>query len=337
MDRKDFISLTVPAFTIIKSIGKNENTHSRHGHQPPYLVQGDTIGITCPSGFITLEEVQPAIIKLKEWGFNVIVGKTVGLKDFTLAGTDLERATDTQQMLDDPQIKAILLGRGGYGAVRMIDLLDFSKFKKHPKWIIGFSDATVFHSHINSKFGISSIHSKMCNSFPADVSKAAPEQLLSIESINSSLRGDKIIYPIVYNSNNRQGEGTGKLIGGNLSIIQNMNASTSALKTAGRILFLEDVGEYLYSLDRMMWNLLRSGQLNNLAGLIIGRFSIKDDLPGEEFGKTIYEIVNEKIKNFRYPVLFDFPVGHVKENYALKCGVEHRLTITSNSAELIEI
>ena len=329
MNRKDFLSTVVPLATVATAFRNNKLIEDPDNFKkiPPYLKKGDIIGITCPSGYISLEECQPAINKMKEWGFEIRVGMTVGAKDFTFAGTDEERIKDLQQMLDDDTIKAIMLGRGGYGAVRIIDKLDFSNFEKKPKWIIGFSDATVFHLHINHNYGIATIHSKMCNSFPDDFSKAEQTQIDSIDSIRQCLVGEKMKYKASSNQNNRQGEAVGTLIGGNLSIIDNLCGSISDVHTEGKILFIEDVGEYLYKIDGMLWNLKRSGKFEKIKGLIVGGFKMKPDDPGEEFGMTIYEMMLEKVKEYNYPVCFDFPVGHVKENYALKCGVRHKLIV----------
>ncbi|MDQ6902567.1 MAG: LD-carboxypeptidase [Bacteroidota bacterium] len=347
MDRKNFLSAIIPLSVSVAAVAKGkavskgkfsliEGETSRK--IPPYLKPGDVIGITCPSGYILLEDVQPAVNKMKEWGFDIRIGDTVGKRDFTFAGDDEARAKDFQNMLDDPTIKAIMLGRGGYGAVRIVDRINFEKFVKQPKWIIGFSDATVFHCHINRNFGIATIHSKMCNSFPADWSLAEPKQIDSINSIRKCLIGDRITYETLPGSDNRFGEGEGITIGGNLSILENLAASDSDINTDDKILFIEEVDEYLYNLDRMLWNLKRSGKFDKLKGLVVGGFNkIKPDDPGEDFGKTVYEMVLEKVKEFNYPVCFDFPIGHQRENYALKCGIKHRLTVTGDSVHLAEI
>ncbi len=340
MNRKDFLSAVVPLATVASAVSGSKvfEEPDTPVKIPPYLKTGDVIGITCPSGYITIEDVQPAIDKMKEWGFEVRLGYTVGAKDFTFAGTDEDRINDFQKMIDDPSINAIMLGRGGYGAVRIIDKIDFKKFSLSPKWIIGFSDATVFHCHLNRNFGIASIHSKMCNSFPADWNNAEPLQIESIESIRKCLAGDKMQYAATYNAMNITGDAEGILIGGNLSIIQNLAATKSDIITAGKILFIEEVEEYLYSIDRMLWNLKRSNKLDKLSGLIVGGFNnLKPDDPGEEFGKTVYEMVIEKVKEYNYPVCFDFPVGHQRINYALKCGVKHKLSVTSSGTNLISI
>jgi muramoyltetrapeptide carboxypeptidase len=335
MNRKDFLSTVLPITAVTTAFTNNKTSEKKLINVPPYLKKGDTIGITCPSGYISLEECQPAINKMQEWGFNIRLGMTVGAKDFTFAGTDEQRAKDLQQMLDDDSINTIMLGRGGYGAVRMIDKVDFTKFKKKPKWIIGFSDATVFHCHINRNFDIATLHSKMCNSFPDDFTKAVQTQIDTIDSIRQCLAGEKMKYERLPIAENRPGEGIGNLVGGNLSIIQMLDGSVSDLKTEGKILFIEDVDEYPYKIDGMLWNLKRSNKLNKLKGLVVGEFRIKPDDAGEEFGKTIYDMVMEKVKEYNYPVCFDFPVGHVKENYALKCGMKHRLTV-SNTGTILE-
>lgn len=337
MDRKDFLSSIVPLTAVATAISSKNINEDDSLKIPAYLKVGDVVGITCPSGYITREDIQPAILKLKEWGFNASVGRTVGLRDFTFGGNDEVRTQDLQQMLDDRDIDAILFARGGYGAVRIIDKLDFSAFKKHPKWLIGFSDATVFHSHINRNLGIASIHSKMCNSFPSDWSKADPFQIETINSIRKCLAGDKMQYNATANEKNRTGNGEGILIGGNLSILQNLAGTKSDIHTKNKILFLEDTGEYLYSVDRMFRNLKRTGKLDKLEGLIIGGFKTKPDDSGEDFGRNMYDIVMDVVKEFNYPVCFDFPVGHQKNNYALKCGVKHVLIVSNNSVTLKEV
>lgn len=340
MQRKKFLASIVTAGAALKAVAAgaahNSSPLAESLEIPPYLKPGDTIGITCPAGYITSDDIQPAVMKLKEWGFNIKVGSTVGKKDFTYGGTDKERLDDLQDMLDDGAIKAILCARGGYGAVRIVDDINFKKFSKHPKWVIGFSDITVLHSHINRNLGTASIHSKMCNSFPADWSKAEASQIETINSIRRCLVGEKMKYPITPNPRNRNGFAEGQLVGGNLKTIESLTGSRSDIDTDGKILFVEDTGEYLYSIDRMFWNLKRSGKLSKLKGLIIGGFKVKKDDEGEEFGKTLEDIVLEKTAAFSYPVCFDFPVGHQKNNFALKCGVNHRLGVYLNECFLTE-
>lgn len=337
MKRKDFLSSFAVAAAAAGSISSTIAIPEKNGIIPPYLKPGDTIGITSPAGYITVKEIQSAIGKLKEWGYNVKVGDTIGKRAFTFGGTDEERLADLQQMLDDPNIKAILCARGGYGLVRIADSIDFKKYIANPKWVIGFSDITVLHSHIHTNFGIATLHSKMCNSFPDDWTKAEPIQIDTINSIADCLNGKKMKYSALPTAFNRPGEATGELIGGNLKTIESLSASKSDINTDGKILFVEDTMEKLYSIDRMFWNLKRSGKLNRLAGLVVGGFKIKPDDPGDEFGYSIGEIVSTKIKEFTYPVCFDFPVGHQKNNFALKCGVGHRLVVGEGESRLDEV
>lgn len=337
MNRKSFLSGLVPLTASYNLYAQELYEPERPAIKPPYLQMGDTIGITSPAGFISREEIEPAVQKLYEWGFVCHFGNTIGKRDFTFGGTDTERTADLQQLLDDKKIKAILCARGGYGMVRIIDTLDFTRFLLHPKWIIGFSDITVLHSHLNRNYGIASIHSKMCNSFPDDWDRAEPVQRETIESIRNCIVGSKMDYAFLPNLKNKTGKATGVLVGGNLKTLESMAGSKSDLVTKNKILFLEDTGEYLYSLDRMLWNLKRSGKLSGLKGLIIGGFKIKKDEAGEEFGKTLHEIVLEKVNGYTYPVCFDFPVGHQKNNFALKCGMLHQLTVQINKCSLTEI
>lgn len=340
MKRKDFLSSIIPLGATLGAVAKGKTILTEDPDAPatlpPYLKKGDVIGITCPAGYITKEDIQPAVNKLKEWGFEIKTGDTVGKKDFTFGGNDAERLNDFQQLLDDHSVKAIMCARGGYGAVRIIDELDFKKMNKHPKWIIGFSDVTVIHSHLNRNFRIASIHSKMCNSFPSDWSKAEPVQIESIESIRKCLTGEKMHYLFSPAANNKTGLVDGELVGGNLKTLESLAGSKSDIGTRDKILFVEDTGEYLYSIDRMFWNLKRTGKLAHLKGLIIGGFKPKKDDDGEEFGKTLEEIVLEKVTEYNYPVCFDFPVGHQKNNMALKCGVLHRLAVHLNECRLSE-
>jgi muramoyltetrapeptide carboxypeptidase len=337
MKRKDFLSTLLPIGAVLAASASTKNVTIENAKIPPYLKKGDTIGISSPAGYITLQEIEPAILKLREWGFNIKIGTTIGKRDFTFGGTDAERLADFQQMLDDEKVSCILCARGGYGFIRLVDSLNFRKFAKKPKWIIGFSDITVLHSHLNANFGIASIHSKMCNSFPDDWAKADDVQKESIESIKKCLVGEKMKYAITPNAKNKTGIAYGELVGGNLKTIESLAGSKSDIDTTGKILFVEDTGEYLYSLDRMFWNLKRSGKLNKLSALLIGGFKIKKDDVGEEFGKTIEEIVLEKVAAFNYPVCFDFAVGHQKNNVALKCGVQHKLSVHLNECMLIEV
>lgn len=273
---------------------------------------------------------------MESWGYKIRIGNSIGKKDFNFGGTDEERLNDLQEMLDDPKINAIMCARGGYGSIRIVDKLDWKKFKLKPKWLIGFSDITVLHNHIHNNCQIATIHSKMTNSFPDVWGTSEPIVKETINSINDALSGKNMGYAFPSNVMNRLGTSEGVLIGGNLKTIETLAGSASDIKTTGKILFVEDTGEYLYSIDRMFWNLKRTGKLNGLKGLIIGGFKIKEDDPGEEFGKNLHEIVLEKVKSYNYPVCFDFPVGHQRPNFALKCGVKHKLVVGKENVSLVE-
>ncbi|MBA2328516.1 MAG: LD-carboxypeptidase [Flavisolibacter sp.] len=340
MNRRKFINagsaLTAGLIWTPKLSGAYHSDESNY-KKPPYLKYNDTIGITSPAGFITKEAIAPAVQLIKDWGYKIKIGDTIGKRDFSFGGTDEERKNDFQQMLDDPNIKAILCARGGYGIVRFIDQLNWENFKKHPKWIIGFSDITVLHFHIHKHTKIASIHSKMINSFPDDWWKAEPIQRDTIISIKQALSGTKMNYEAIPNNSNKTGTANGILIGGNLKLIESMAGTASDITTDGKILFIEDTGEYLYSIDRMLWNLKRTGKLKKLAGLVVGGFRIKPDDPGEEFGRTLEQLVLEKVKLYDYPVCFDFPLGHQRANFAYKCGVMHRLQVQAGEVSLKEL
>ncbi|UYQ95039.1 LD-carboxypeptidase [Chitinophaga horti] len=339
MDRKHFLSALVTAGAAMPAFGAVATLSDERPTQvPPYLKAGSTVGITSPAGHITRDEIAPSVKLMESWGFKVVIGDTIGKSDFSFGGTDEERYRDLQRMLDDPQIDAIMCARGGYGSARIVDRLSLEKFKKHPKWVIGFSDITVLHSHIAKQCSIATLHSKMCNSFPIDFSAADSMVQDTILSIRDALTGKAMRYNAAADPNNRIGKADGVLVGGNLSMLVSVAGTRSEMDTKGKILFLEEVGEYLYSLDRMMGNLQRSGKLDQLAGLIIGGFNrIKPDDPGEEFGRTLYDIVYEKVKDYKYPICFNFPVGHQRNNYALKCGVRHRLDVTAGGVKLEEV
>lgn len=337
MKRKKFIASAVAMATapfLQINAGTSNNSKSII---PPYLKPGDMIGITSPAGYTTREGIIPAATLLQQWGYKIRVGFTIGRRNHTFGGTDAERLSDMQALLDDPQIKAIMCARGGYGSVRIVDGLNWEKFKAKPKWIIGFSDVTVLHSHLQRNLGIASIHSKMCNSFPDVWDTADPLQKDTIESIKRALAGDRMEYTAPASNYNRTGKAQGPLVGGNLKTLESLAGSASDIETEGKILFVEDTGEYLYSVDRMFWNLKRTGKLSRLAGLIIGGIKVKQDDPSEYFGQTIYDIITDKVKGYGYPVCFDFPVGHQIDNFALKCGVTHELSVQSAGSSLKEI
>ena len=291
---------------------------------PPYLVKGDTIGIVCPAGFMPAEKAATCIKVLQQWGYKVKVGKTLGSGTNYFSGTDHERLDDLQAMLDDSTVKAVLCGRGGYGTSRIIDQLDWKAFKKNPKWVIGFSDITVLHSFIFTKLKTASLHSPMAAAFNDDGFKNP-----YVRSLKYALAGDPATYKTVAHPFNQKGEATGELVGGNLSLLAHQIGTPSDIDTKRKILFLEDIGEYIYNVDRMFLQLERSGKLSKLSGLVIGHFSDMKDttLP---FGQTMEEVLNDRVKKYDYPICFGFPVSHDIENYALKVGVTYQLTVGRN-------
>ncbi len=298
---------------------------------PPYLQKGDTIGIICPAGAMPVEKVSECIRVINEdWGFTTKVGKTVGNMYHYFSGTDEDRLADLQTMMDDDSIKAILCARGGYGMTRIIDQIDFKKFKKNPKWIIGYSDITILHSHIYSNYYISSLHSPMAGAFNEDGYKNE-----FVQSLQHSLEGKKHKYTCAPHEFNRKGEAIGELVGGNLALLAHAVGTDSDIKTRGRILFIEDISEYLYNIDRMMRQLKRSGKLSKLAGLVIGGFTDMKDTE-RPFGQNVYEIIRDVVAEYDYPVCFDFPVSHSDRNYALKIGVGYKLKITKSKVSLEE-
>ena len=292
---------------------------------PPILQKGDTIAILATARKNVDDNFNPAIDLLHSWGLEVVIGNTIGLDNNQLAGTDEERAADFQKQLDNPNIKAIWCVKGGYGTVRMIDLLDFTKFKQHPKWIIGFSDITVLHNHLNT-MGFKSIHGVM----PITVPRATPE---AIESLRLSLFGEKLNYNIPSDPMNRTGSASGELVGGNLSILYSLLGSESAIDCNDKILFIEDLDEYLYHIDRMMMNLKRNGCLESIKGIIVGSMTkMKDnEIP---WGKNAVEIVEDVTRKYNIPVIYNFPAGHIRDNRTLVLGDIIHMEVNSNSASV---
>jgi muramoyltetrapeptide carboxypeptidase len=298
---------------------------------PPYLKKNDTIAITCPAGYMPAEKAQACIHTLQQWGYEVLVGKTLGSASGNyFSGTDEQRRSELQAMLDDPSVKAILFGRGGYGMGRIIDQLDFKKFKKHPKWLIGFSDITVLHCHLLSRYKIASLHAPMAAAFNEDGDRNE-----YIQSLRDALAGKDARYTCQPNALNRTGAATGKLVGGNLALLAHITGTASDINTRDCILFIEDIGEYLYNVDRMLYQLKRSGKFDRLAGLIFGGFTEMKDTE-RPFGQTIQAILQEIVAEYDFPVCFDFPVSHSKENLAVKIGVTYKLDVSQKKVSLKE-
>ena len=298
---------------------------------PPSLKPGDTIGLVAPAGFMPFEKMQTCIETLQNWGYNLSFGSTTHSQSQNyFSGTDEERLADLQQMLDDKNIKAILCARGGYGLTRIIDKINFKKFKKRPKWIIGFSDVTVLHSHIFSNYKIATLHAPMAAAFNEEGFKTP-----SVISLKNALEGLPAEYDFGGHNYNKPGKAKGQLVGGNLCLLANLVGTSSDINTKNKILFLEDVGEYLYNVDRLFLQLKRSGKFEKLAGLIIGGFTDSKDTE-RPYGSSVYEIIYQQVKNFDFPVCFDFPVSHGKENYALKVGAKYSLEVAKDKVILEE-
>jgi muramoyltetrapeptide carboxypeptidase len=290
------------------------------------LKKGDTIAIVSTARKVNPEEIQPGIDRLSSWGMNVVQGKNLFAALNQFAGTDEQRSEDFQNALNNPNVKAIWFARGGYGTVRIIDTIDWSSFQKNPKWLIGYSDVTVIHSHVHRHSGIETLHAPMIFT----MKKISNEVAQSLEDV---FFGKKLQYSFsenIFSDMNRKGEGKGQLIGGNLSILYSMLGSNSDVDTKGKILFLEDIDEYLYHIDRMMMALKRAGKLDKLAGLIVGGMTdMKDNKV--RFNKTAEEIISEAVKEYSYPVFYGFPAGHIPDNRALIFGREVTLKVDGDS------
>ena len=299
---------------------------------PSYLKKGDLIGLTCPAGYMPREKAETCINTLQQWGYEVLVGKMLGSTSTNyFSGTDEDRTAELQAMLDNPDIKAILFGRGGYGMSRIIDRLNFKKFKKDPKWIIGFSDITLLHTHLMSHYKIASLHAPMAAAF-----NDGGAQNEFVGSLQIALNGSKATYACASQPQNKHGTASGRLVGGNLALLVHGIGTASELHTKNCILFLEDIGEYLYSVDRMLLQLKRAGKLDKVTGIIFGGFSDMKDTD-RPFGKTIDEILQEIVADLDVPVCFNFPVSHDKENYALKVGVKYNLIVGAAKVTLTEV
>lgn len=279
--------------------------------QPSYLQKGDTVAIVSTARKITSDNIIPAIKLLEKWGLQVIIGETIGSEENQFSGSDEKRIADFQQMLDNPKIRAIWCARGGYGTVRIIDKLNFSAFKKNPKWIVGYSDITVLHSYIHN-FGIETLHATM----PINLENNTQQAL---ESLKKSLFGKNLSYEIPADEKNKSGNASGELVGGNLSVLYSLLGSHSSINTDGKILFIEDLDEYLYHIDRMCINLKRNCYFENLKGLVVGGMTDMHDneIP---FGKTAEEILLDCVSEYDFPVVFNFPAGHLDDNRALILG-----------------
>ncbi|WP_298900849.1 LD-carboxypeptidase [uncultured Psychroserpens sp.] len=294
--------------------------------QPPYLKAGDTVAIVAPSGILKNrnDEVAQAVTLLKSWGLHAVVGKHVFSKDDHFAGTDEERCEDFQKALDDPKISAIWCARGGYGTVRILDKLDYTKFKQNPKWLIGYSDITALHNQFHNE-GFQTIHALMCVSLTKDLNDIE----YTIETFKSALFGKPLGYDLDYSTYNKLGNAKGQLVGGNLTILHTMLGSDTSIDTTGKILFIEEIGEYKYHIDRMLQSLKRAGYFDHCAGLLVGDMSKmrKNTTP---WGTSVEQLILDALSEYDFPIAFGMPAGHEKNNYALILGKEIELNVAGD-------
>lgn len=298
---------------------------------PHPLQKGDTIAIICASGYLPLATTLQAQKVLTAWGYHVVLGATTQTEYHYFSAPDALRCSDLQAALDDPNVKAILLGRGGYGLSRIIDDINFDKFSQQPKWIWGFSDVTVLHSHIQKNFDIPTLHAPMCSAF-------AEENLTQqhMQALKAVLEGQAIVYRFPAHESNILGTVEGKIVGGNLCILDHLSGSISQLDTTDAILFIEDIGEHLYKVDRMLYNLKRSGQLKHIRGLICGNFTDMEDTT-RPFGKTLYELIIDHVADMNIPVAFDIPIGHETINYPLVLGDYYEFQVQDNGVSITQL
>ena len=294
---------------------------------PPCIKSGSKIRIVSPAGKVDEKYIIPAMEWLQNQGYQVILGKHVFAAHYQFAGTDSQRLYDLQTAIDDPETAVIICSRGGYGTVRIIEKLNFSALLSHPKWIVGFSDITVLHACLN-KFGLATVHGAMPRYFLKD-----REPTENLQSLMQILTAGEISYCFGNSEHNRVGKASGELVGGNLSIISSLQGTKYEIETDGKILFIEDVNEFLYHTDRMMYQLKLAGKFDKLAGLAVGSFTdMKDN--EQPFGKTIHEIIAEAVHDFGFPVAYGFPAGHDKKNLALVLGKKWELSVLGRQSEL---
>ncbi len=299
--------------------------------QPPYLKTGDTVAIVAPSGVLKngVIEIERAKKLLKSWGLHTVVGKHVFSTDNHFAGTDDERCKDFQKALDDPKISAIWCARGGYGAVRILDKLDYSKFIAHPKWLIGYSDITALHNQIHN-LGVESIHAMMCVSLPEDQSTIKE----TIATFKDAIFGKPLSYTLEGSNYNRPGTVTGELVGGNLTMLHTMLGSKTSIDTSGKILFFEEIGEYKYHIDRMLQSLKRAGYFNNCKGVIVGDMT-NLRVNTTPWGSSIEQLIIDALSDYDFPIAFNMPAGHEKDNRAMILGRNIELTVSKVQSRVV--
>jgi len=290
--------------------------------QIPNLKLGDTIALVSSARKVSAEELQFAKTRLESWSLKVVYGRNLFQEENQFSGSVVQRRQDLQEALDTENIKAVFFVRGGYGTVQIVDSIDWRNFKRKPKWLVGFSDITVFHSHIQENFGIRTLHATMPIAYSTNTES-------SLNNLKKILFGEEVSLSIKAHPFNRKGKVETEIVGGNLSILYSLLASDSQINTDGKILFIEDLDEYLYHIDRMMFGLKRAGMLNNLAGLIIGGMSnMKDN--SIAFGKNAEEIIRDVVSEYKYPVAFGFPAGHIKDNQPIVFGEKVKFNVTAS-------
>ncbi len=332
--RQHIIYLFFSLLIVVNVNAQNETDNSTEMTseliQPPYLKAGDTVAIVAPSGLLKNREreVQQAVDLLKKWGLHAVVGKHVFNTANHFAGTDDERCEDFQNAMDDPKISAIWCARGGYGTVRILDKLNYKKFKESPKWVIGYSDITALHNQIHNE-GFESLHAIMCVSLTEDLSEIE----YSIETFKSALFGNPVNYDLEYSPYNRVGEASGQLVGGNLTILHTMLGSKESIDTSGKILFIEEIGEYKYHIDRMLQSMKRAGYFDNCKGLIVGGMSKmrKNTTP---WGTSVEQLILDALVDYDFPIAFGMPAGHEKKNLAMILGKTVELVVGRDKSGL---
>ncbi len=295
--------------------------------EPKYLTKGDLIGIVSPASFVDETRIRKGIDAIKQAGFEVKIGAYTFSKHHQFAASDENRAADLQKMLDDNEIKAIIFARGGYGSMRTNALLNWNQFNKNPKWLVGFSDITVFHNVLQHQ-NICSVHSPMPGNY---ILKDATSQ--SFQKLIDCLKGKQLRYELKSSIENKTGVAEGKIVGGNLSILYSLRGTPFDINWDNRIVFIEDLDEPLYHIDRIITNLKVGKKLDKLKGIIVGSFTdMRDRKPG--FGMNYREIILDAVKDFDYPVVFDFPAGHISENFPIIFGKEAKLTSTTDRSTI---
>lgn len=312
---------------LLVTAGSSTSIYSqRHMTTPEFLQKGDTVALVATARKIELESLRPAISLLEKWGLHVVIGASIGAEEHQLAGSDSLRAADFQKMIDDPSVKAVWAAKGGYGTVRFIDAIDFTRFRQKPKWVIGFSDMTVLHSHLNN-MGIETVHGIMA--FNAKTATPA-----AIETLRKALFGETLQYNVPSHPYNKPGKVSGELVGGNLSVLYSILGSASQVDCRDKILFIEDLDEYLYHIDRMMMNLKRNGWFQHVKGVVVGGMTEMNDnqVP---WGKDALQIIQDIFKDYDFPVIYNFPAGHIRDNRALIFGKQIEMDVRANGASVI--